>query len=183
MIDEVNTNPFIHGLVEQWAASVMAARGPNEIVRRHGSPFFERWMIARKAFVPTFVATKSGDTTELDNPAPIASELENLFLHRFLRDDFEDFHDHPWPNTSYVVSGAYLEDTPDQGAMTRKAGSVVIREAHEMHRILSVVPGTVSLFVTGQKIREWGFWPEVDGVRQFVHHAEYTAWRAARESA
>ncbi|EJL21930.1 hypothetical protein [Novosphingobium sp. AP12] len=86
------------------------------------------------------------------------NEQLNVYLHAVLKSD-EDraMHDHPWANVSYLISGSYIEHTPE-GRVIRKAGDVVKRSAEAMHR-LEVIPGekAMSLFITGPKVREWGF--------------------------
>jgi hypothetical protein len=37
------------------------------------------------------------------------SKWFNVFIHRFLRSDRDDLHDHPWDFLTYLVSGAYTE--------------------------------------------------------------------------
>jgi quercetin dioxygenase-like cupin family protein len=86
------------------------------------------------------------------------NEKLNVYLHAVLKSD-EDraMHDHPWANTSFLISGSYIEHTP-AGIFVRQAGDVVERPAGAMHR-LEVIPGerAISLFITGPKVREWGF--------------------------
>lgn len=128
------------------AESIMAGRAPDQIISRGDDPFFERWWLLRKG----------------------PGDIENIYLHRFFRSDREDMHDHPWDNVSLVVCGSYREATP-AGTHLRRRGDIVFRRAEERHAIVSVAPGTISLFVTGAKYREWGFWtPE-----GFVHHLDY----------
>lgn len=82
----------------------------------------------------------------------------NIYLHHILHsDDDRALHDHPFDNTSMVLAGRYVETTPD-GEFLRETGSIVTRAATDSHR-LSILPGesAVSLFVTGPKIRDWGF--------------------------
>lgn len=81
----------------------------------------------------------------------------NVYLHCILRDDDDRaLHDHPWRNCSILLRGSYREITP-AGRFVRSAGSVVFRRAEAAHR-LEVVEGPVwSLFITGPKVREWGF--------------------------
>lgn len=86
----------------------------------------------------------------------------NIYLHEFRRSD-EDraLHDHPWPSTSFIISGQYREHTPD-GVFLRTAGDVVSREAEALHRVELLSDDTgevpaISLFITGPKCREWGF--------------------------
>lgn len=86
------------------------------------------------------------------------NEQQNVYLHHGLRDDDDRaLHDHPWPNTSYLIIGRYREITPS-GVFIREAGSVVHRQATDAHR-LELVDGEpfVSLFFTGPKVRDWGF--------------------------
>lgn len=86
----------------------------------------------------------------------------NVYLHRFLRsDDDRALHDHPWTNLSVILEGSYTEHTILAGGIhkrtLRKAGDIVLRRAKSAHRIeLSHGPCT-TLFVTGPKVREWGF--------------------------
>ncbi|PNU03957.1 cupin domain-containing protein [Novosphingobium guangzhouense] len=86
------------------------------------------------------------------------NEQLNVYLHAVLKSD-EDraMHDHPWSNVSYLIAGSYIEHTPE-GRIVRKAGDVIERPAHALHR-LEVIPGqsAISLFMTGPKVREWGF--------------------------
>lgn len=93
----------------------------------------------------------------------------NIYLHLFLRSDFDRaLHDHPWASTSILLCGEYLEHLADGRVMHRKAGDIVMREATDAHRI-ELINGTPtwSLFITGPKVRSWGF-----------HCAEgWTHWR------
>lgn len=82
----------------------------------------------------------------------------NIYLHEINNsDDDRALHDHPWENTSMLLEGSYIEHTPD-GSFLREAGSIITRRATDAHR-LEIVPGgrAVSLFLTGPKLREWGF--------------------------
>lgn len=82
----------------------------------------------------------------------------NVYLHAINEsDDARAMHDHPWDNRSFLLFGRYLEHTPD-GVFERKAGDVVERKAKDMHR-LEVFEGepAISLFMTGPRIRQWGF--------------------------
>lgn len=87
----------------------------------------------------------------------------NVYLHQFRRsDDDRALHDHPWASCSIILSGLYLEHLPGGIRKWRRAGHVVFRRATQAHRIeLPVVDGgityTWTLFITGPKVREWGF--------------------------
>ena len=44
----------------------------------------------------------------------------NVFLHKFLKGDPDDVHDHPWPYATLILRGGYWEYTPvftDDGTM------------------------------------------------------------------
>lgn len=163
----------------EWAEGVMDRRPWNEVIERHGSPYIERWFLGRKVMVPTAVASRSRVAAvgpEADDPTPLPSEIENLYLHRYLRNDFEDQHCHPWPNGSLVVRGGIVEQV-GVARYTLLPGDVVFRPANQRHAIIEVEPGTITLFGTGQKEREWGFWPLINGVPTFVHHTAYRQWK------
>lgn len=83
----------------------------------------------------------------------------NVYLHRFLRsDDDRALHDHPWDNTSVILTGHYLEHLQDRQTVTRFAGETVHRKAIEAHRVELVDGPVTTLFFTGPIIRSWGFY-------------------------
>lgn len=103
----------------------------------------------------------------------------NVYLHKILRsDDDRALHDHPWWNISVVLRGCYFEIMPDfKAAETpytriadlptrmkwRGPGSIIFRRARACHRLVIPERGTYlpgycwTLFITGPRIREWGF--------------------------
>jgi hypothetical protein len=93
----------------------------------------------------------------------------NIYLHQMLHDDDDRaLHDHPWWNVSVILRGGYLEIIRDvwEGRAVgvrhyqRKPGHLVVRSPLLAHRL--VLNGekaeSWSLFVTGPRLREWGFW-------------------------
>lgn len=95
----------------------------------------------------------------------------NIYLHHFLRsDDDRALHDHPWVNCSILLRGRYLEHRPDGQVLLRKPWRpwapwrLTFRlptSAHrvELRRTDSGHEAPVwTLFITGPKVREWGFW-------------------------
>jgi hypothetical protein len=100
----------------------------------------------------------------------------NIYLHKFMRgDDDRALHDHPWVNCSIVLSGCYDEVTPS-GKKRRGAGSIVFRMATARHRLdLPIINGGISycwtLFITGPRVRQWGFWCP----QGFVHWRDFTS--------
>jgi len=127
-------------------------RQPDEFIGGQERPLIERWHIFRKSRLKF---------------------LENVYLHRICRsDDDRALHDHPWWNISIVLSGGYYEVMPDialgyadgwwRGTHQkwRGPGSIVFRSSEAMHRIeMPEHPPTETwtLFITGRKSKEWGF--------------------------
>ncbi len=161
------------------AVNDIIVRAPNEVIHRHGRRFIERWYLARKGEVPIVGGPKVERMVRQGAPATMkmASELENLYVHRYVSSDIEEMHCHPWANASLIIRGRLVEATPD-GTFTRTAGDIVVRDAHERHALIEAEPATLTLFGTARKSREWGFYP--DG--QFVPWQEYRT-NYAREEA
>jgi hypothetical protein len=116
--------------MQQWAAEIMQ-RAPDLVIGDH---YLRRWFVIPR------------------------NMFSNQYLHWFGRsDDDRALHDHPWPNSSFILDGEYIEHTPD-GAILRRAGDFVQREATSLHRIeLIDARPVISLFSTGPKVRDWGF--------------------------
>jgi len=93
----------------------------------------------------------------------------NIFLHRFLKGDPDDLHDHPWPYATLILKGGYWETTPN-GRFWRGVGHFRICSANSFHRI-ELEPGvtTWTLFMPGPKQRDWGF--DVNGT--WISHETY----------
>lgn len=108
-------------------------RPPDFIIGPESSPYLLRWwVIPRNRFF-------------------------NIYLHIILRsDDDRALHDHPWVNASFILNGCYQELTPC-GLFERKCGSLTLRFPTSAHRIIITDKPAMSLFVTGPKVREWGF--------------------------
>jgi hypothetical protein len=91
----------------------------------------------------------------------------NIFLHKFLKSDPDDVHDHPWPYFTIILRGGYWEWIPEfngQGekigetAHWRGPGSFRWCSADSYHRI-ELDPNVTAwtLFMPGPKQRDWGF--------------------------
>jgi len=81
----------------------------------------------------------------------------NVYLHHFLRsDDDRALHDHPWWNVSILLKGIYREHTPN-GCAWRISPAIKFRWARSAHRIELTDGPCWTLFLTGPRIREWGF--------------------------
>lgn len=125
--------------MKEWARSIMK-RDPDFVI---GDSYLRRWWVIPR------------------------NEYCNVYLHEINKsDDDRAGHDHPWMNTSYLIDGEYEEvvyydNKPwmEMNRYRRKAGDVVSRQATDTHRL--IVPDgakAISLFITGPKVRDWGFW-------------------------
>lgn len=98
-----------------------------------------------------------------------------IYLHKFLADDDDGLHDHPWNSLSILLKGSYLEEMPAYPKMFRliKEGTTItkkrrplrplfyLRSKFDAHRITLPAEGkeTWSLFIRfGLKRRIWGFY-------------------------
>ena len=115
---------------------IVNARSPDFSVGLPGLVSLERWRVLSLGFV-------------------------KLYIHRFLGDDPDDaFHDHPWFSLSWLISGEYIELSPN-GRERFCAGRVKFRSSKYRHRIL--VPSyqpeeVITVFLVGPRTRQWGFW-------------------------
>ena len=91
----------------------------------------------------------------------------NVFLHKFLKSDPDDVHDHPWPYFTVILRGGYYEWIPQFDSAGRKIGEnghwrgpghFRISSATSYHRIeLDPDVTAWTLFCPGPKQRDWGF--------------------------
>ena len=91
----------------------------------------------------------------------------NIFLHKFLKSDPDDVHDHPWPYATLILKGGYYEWIPnfnEQGIKTsetrhwRGPGHFRISSATSYHRVELAENVTCwTLFMPGSHQRDWGF--------------------------
>ena len=110
----------------------------------------------------------------------------NVFLHRFLKSDIDDLHDHPWPYATLILKGGYYEWTPQFGADGKKIGEIArwcgpgsfrFAKANSYHRIeLDPAVECWTLFMPGAKQRDWGFMVK----NKWVQWEEYLKNRKAQ---
>jgi len=91
----------------------------------------------------------------------------NVFLHKFLKGDPDDVHDHPWPYATLILKGGYYEWTPNFNSVGlkisetrywRSPGHFRICSPNSYHRIeLKEGVTAWTLFMPGPQKREWGF--------------------------
>jgi len=88
----------------------------------------------------------------------------NIVLHKILKSDQDDLHDHPWPWISVILKGGYWEHTSRKNQPNwRSFGSISFRSSQSLHRIRlrtdnesNEIP-CWTLFIMGAKGRVWGF--------------------------
>ncbi|MDP2354603.1 MAG: hypothetical protein Q8M31_00890 [Beijerinckiaceae bacterium] len=142
---------LVRFLWKQLVRRVACGRPPDMIIGGEDHPYLRRWFVLPR------------------------NRLFNVYLHHFLRsDDDRALHDHPWVNASLLLDGCYIEHTIKAGGVNvrtfRRAGDFVLRRASAAHRVelmatethglngLTFVPGACwTLFITGPRIRSWGF--------------------------
>ena len=82
----------------------------------------------------------------------------NIYLHKFCQsDDGRALHDHPWNSVSIMLKGSY-DEVFNNETKRRNAGQIFGRKATTAHRIEIVYGPVWTIFITGPKVREWGFW-------------------------
>lgn len=108
----------------------------------------------------------------------------NVFLHKFLKSDPDDVHDHPWNYFTIILKGGYYEwvaQFNEEGIKTcevkhwRGPGSFRFGNTTTFHRIElkeGVTPWT--LFFVGPKQREWGFLVK----NKWIHYDQYLTEQA-----
>ena len=94
----------------------------------------------------------------------------NIFVHKFLKSDPDDLHDHPWSYWTFILRGGYFEHTP-KGRFWRAPFTCLRRKPNDLHRIeLNPDAGDCwTLFIPGKKERNWGFLTD-DG---WISHEKY----------
>ena len=93
----------------------------------------------------------------------------NIYLHKIVRsDDDRALHDHPWWNFSWILCAGYVEvmvrkggdpsNKDDHYERYRNPWTMVLRKPEAAHRLVVGDTPAWSLFLTGPRIREWGFY-------------------------
>ena len=122
-------------------------RDPDFVIGTEDSPYMLRWwVIPRNRFF-------------------------NIYLHKILRDDDDRaLHDHPWWSLSWMIQGCLSEQTQCGMRDLRPSFLPVIRSSTFRHRLELRSPYAITIFVTGPKVRNWGFWCSRD---RFVPWQEF----------
>jgi hypothetical protein len=93
----------------------------------------------------------------------------SIRFHKILMSDLDrHLHDHPWNWFTFMVKGAYFEETAGGGRVIH-AGMMNGHKAETGHKLTLLTPEVWTIFITGRHLREWGFLTE----NGWVHHKEY----------
>lgn len=108
--------------------------------------------------------------------------LPTVFLHRFLRSDGDlELHNHPWDRSlSFILAGGYREERRRRVLLDGRELDVVEQrvvrpfrfnriDADDFHRVDLLEDDAWTVFITGPKVKSWGFWDRFTG--------EYIDWR------
>jgi hypothetical protein len=103
----------------------------------------------------------------------------NVFIHKFLKSDPDDVHDHPWPYATLILKGGYYEWIPQfdgrghkiaEVCVWRGPGSFRTCSANSYHRIeLDPTVECWTMFMPGPQKREWGFLVN----NRWIHNEQY----------
>lgn len=137
----------------EWLIRRVTARDPDVVIGGAERPYLKRWwLIPRNRFF-------------------------NVYLHCFKRsDDDRAHHSHPWLfRIIIILRGAYTEHRILEGGLVvkiiRRSGSINFCWGSSPHRIELHDGDCWTLFITGPRVREWGFFCMERG---FVHWKKFT---------
>ena len=90
----------------------------------------------------------------------------NIFIHKFLRGDPDNLHDHPWGFFTFILKGGYWEhmftdaEKKETKRIWRGPGFYQKVKSEHSHRIelAEGVEPCWTLFIPFKKERTWGFW-------------------------
>jgi hypothetical protein len=136
---------FITESLYRRAFATMRSRGPDVQIGRdeRGRPYMERWHAIPR------------------------NKLFNIYLHLYHHDDDRILHSHPWWSVSILANGMLREFyTPNSRcanvpsaylSRTVQRGDVVWRSPDMFHRLEVCGNRTITIFITGPKIKTWYF--------------------------
>jgi hypothetical protein len=114
------------------------------IYRRDNEPYLTRYYIFRK---------------------PV-KWMPSMYIHCFHRGDQDkELHSHPWLySVSLILSGSYIEEYrkgDEVNVRTLKPGNLNFIKGNKFHRVDLVDSEVWTLFISGPKVQDWGFWNRI----------------------
>lgn len=98
-------------------------------------------------------------------------------LHQFHRpDDDRELHNHPWARAwSLILTGSYVEERLAD-PVTGTTATKIVRwfnalTDRDFHRVVSLHGDVFTLFVTGDRVQDWGFYDV--GRDEFTPHRDF----------
>lgn len=153
-------------------------------------PKIEDWCIRRGQKRMILISgTADPENVYLRRYFVFRSKLFSVYIHRFMRSDQDDHHDHPFDFVGYVVSKGYRESvltgTPStewylcdgRFSVARRAeGTWAFRKAETRHMVQVDKPiknddfknAPLTVIFRGPWRREWGFWKPLEHAGDFV---------------
>ena len=124
-------------LMMRRAVKIAGRRPPDFVIGAREDPYLLRWWIVPR------------------------NRFFNVYVHNVLRDDDDRaLHDHPWWSASLMLSGHLKEVLKGDDWRVLSQGDIVLRSARFAHRLAiwnHRGTGVWTLFITGPRVREWGF--------------------------
>lgn len=130
---------WMHTRLFKWAVAKIETEADFVIRPTNGAAYMRRWWIVPR------------------------NRFLNVYLHHVLRsDDDRALHDHPWPSVSLMLFGQLGEvyrTARGDAYRTITERAVIWRGARFAHRLVlpEHSPGAITIFITGPRIRSWGF--------------------------
>lgn len=157
-------------------------REPDFRIGSEVDPYLLRWFVVRNGRHWRGLSPAMRQAMLLlGNPREDDNGRCNIYIHRFMRsDDDRALHDHPWAWRTILLDGEYIEHVPRDPsypagttvAHYRRAGDISARRrGTQPHRIELISGPVLTLFMTGGKSREWGFWCD----KGWRHWRQFTA--------
>ncbi len=112
----------------------------------------------------------------------------SIYIHRFLRSDRDDPHDHPFAFFGYCVKGGYTEVryTYDCKSFAkhvgyREQGSLAFRKGSDIHAVMldqeyayeDRYDAPLTVIFRGPYYRPWGFWKDIQVAPEWVIWYKY----------
>jgi hypothetical protein len=144
----------------------------------------------------------AGKTVYLVRYIAFKSRFGCIYIHRFMRSDADDPHDHPWNFFTYVCEGGYKEYFYDREkpqiykgefktmwtryVNNRAPGSIAFRKATDIHQVVldrsyemeEIEQAPLTICLMGPRLREWGFWDLKAAGAIFTDWRKYIGIRA-----
>lgn len=169
-------------------------------------PKLEQWCINRDRVI-LISGTEDPENVYLKRMVLFRSKYFCIYIHRFLRSDKDDHHDHPFDFLGYVVSGGYIESllhgTPvrsvwgkdpkrqtfiveaQESVGTRQEGSWAWRSAETRHKVTlsrhysseEYKDAPLTVIFRGPYRREWGFWKQTKRLGDFLYVGSLYEWQ------